>query len=262
MSTLSDFEDRVGRAIEGVFADVFRSPVQPAELARAAAKEMDRSRKLGVGKVYAPTMYSVLLSPEDAEQLGGFTHTLAGELETYLRGYAHDRDYELTSRPRVRFLVDDELKLGRYDVIGEILSAKQIAEELGEVPDAPEVAVAPKDDSQTFADDDDADEAAPAHPHPPVPATVTVVGVAHDMALTGDRVVIGRLSTCGVYLQDANVSREHAVFVRDGSGWAIVDMGSTNGTLVNGARVSKQRLDDGDRIVVGVTELVFNEPRG
>ena len=132
MSILSDFEDRVSGAVEGVFAGVFRSPVQPAELARACAKEMDRRKQLGVGKVYAPTMYSVLLSPKDGDALGGFAETLAGELATYLVGYARERDYALAARPVVRFLIDDELKLGRFVVIGELLSPEEIAAELGE----------------------------------------------------------------------------------------------------------------------------------
>lgn len=125
MSILSDFEDRVSNAIEGVFAGVFRSPVQPAELARASAKEMDRRKKLGVGKVYAPTLYSVLLSPADGEQLAGFADTLAGELSTYLRSYANERNYVLSTKPVVRFLIDDELKLGRFVVIGELLSPRR-----------------------------------------------------------------------------------------------------------------------------------------
>lgn len=287
MSILSDFEDRVGRAIEGVFAGVFRAPVQPAELARAAAKEMDRRRKLGVGKVYAPTMYSILLSPADGEMLGGFAKTLAGELETYLRGYAHERDYQLTTKPRVRFLVDDELKLGRFEVIGELLSPEQIATELGDEnahepsPDeatpsvhpipAPTVAPVPAEPLSaavgsfgiggldTFAPSDDE----PAIPDPtPVLATVTVPGVAHDVILTGDRVSVGRLASCGVCLSDVNVSREHAAFEREGTGWAAVDLGSTNGTLVNGERVGRRRLTDGDIVTVGITELVYHEPRG
>lgn len=290
MSILSDFEDRVGRAIEGVFAGVFRAPVQPAELARAAAKEMDRRRKLGVGKVYAPTMYSILLSPADGEMLGGFAKTLAGELETYLRGYAHERDYQLTTKPRVRFLVDDELKLGRFEVIGELLSPEQIATELGEEdahgPEAtataahrPQAAIpAPSpaapvtiepslesvaplglDGLDTFAPSDDE----PSLPEPaPVLATVTVPGVAHDVVLAGDRVTVGRLSSCGVCLSDVNVSREHAAFEREGSGWAAVDLGSTNGTLVNGEHVGRRRLSDGDIVTVGITELVYHEPRG
>ncbi len=134
MSLLSDFEDRVGRAVEGGFARVFRSPVQPAELAKALAKEVERGRKVGVGKVYAPTLYNVLLSPEDDSSLGGFADTLAGELETYLVGYARERSYVLAARPFVRFIVDPDLKLGRFDVIGELLSAEELAEELGEEP--------------------------------------------------------------------------------------------------------------------------------
>ena len=124
MSILSDFEDRVGHAVEGAFAGVFRSPVQPAELAHALAKEAGRRKVVGVGKVFAPTLYNVLLSPDDDEKLGGFADTLAGELETYLVSYAREHSYTLAARPVVRFIVDDELKLGRFDVIGELLSLK------------------------------------------------------------------------------------------------------------------------------------------
>ncbi len=62
-------------------------------------------------------------------------------------------------------------------------------------------------------------------------------------------------------LADANTSRQHAAFVREGAGWAIEDLGSTNGTLVNGERVDSVGCVDGDVVVVGVTELVYHEPR-
>ena len=70
------------------------------------------------------------------------------------------------------------------------------------------------------------------------------------------------MASCDICLADANTSRQHAAFVRDGAGWAVEDLGSTNGTLVNGERVERLRLRDGDVIVVGVTELVYHEPRG
>lgn len=264
MSILSDFEDRVGRAIEGVFSGVFRSPVQPAEIARAAAKEMDRSKRLGVGKVYAPTLYSVLLSPDDAVQLGGFTDTLAGELETYLLGYADERDYELAHRPRVRFLVDQELRLGRFEVIGELLSPEEIAAEFaGEEPasDLPapvdEPVQQPRFDDDVFAPTGSLE---PVAPQTPRIATVSVPGIHHDVALIAERSVVGRLKTCDICLQDANASREHAAIEREESGWALVDLGSLNGTLLNGERVDRARLADGDVITVGITELVFHEP--
>lgn len=280
MSILSDFEDRISGAVEGGFARMFRSPVQPAELAHKLGREMDRRKVVGVGKVYAPTLYNVLLSPADDSQLGGFANTLAGELETYLVSYARERSYALATRPVVRFLVDDALKLGRFDVIGELLSPEEMAEELGEdLPGAdvaegaaPVAAVAPVVRAGLLYDaeaDEDTALGVPAAAsedaggeRAPRLATVTVRGVDHDVALRGDRMVVGRLNSCDVCLADANTSRQHAAFVREGAGWAVEDLGSTNGTLVNGERVDFMRLVDGDVVVVGVTELVFHEPRG
>jgi hypothetical protein len=296
VSILSDFEDRVGSAIEGMFAGVFRSPVQPAELARAAAREMDRRKKLGVGKVYAPTMFSVLLSAQDGEQLGGFADTLAGELSTYLLAHARERGYELAHRPVVRFLVDDDLKLGRYVIIGELLSPEEIAAEMGgpaedngyyrpgesavQMPSGPPVeaadaAVEPAPGAHSPAADlmpppvttavfDAEDPGAADGPWPgsPLMSTITIPGVAHDVVLRGDRLVVGRLKSCDVCLNDANTSRKHAVFEREGAGWAVVDLGSMNGTRVNGAKVSRVRLRDGDTITIGISELVYHEPRG
>jgi len=258
-----------------MFAGVFRSPVQPAELARACAKEMDRRRKLGVGKVYAPTMYSVLLSPADGEQLGGFSSTLSGELETYLVGYAREKDYLLSTRPRVRFLVDDALKLGRFEVIGELLSADEIAAELGDddaggaaagaaagaavhgaavgaVPGAvpiptPTVSAGP------------AAKAAEDRPHRSDVATLRILETDDELPLTGDRLVLGRLKSCDICLDDRNASRQHAAIEREGAGWLLVDLESTNGTLLNGEPADRVRLRDGDVITIGVSEIVFHE---
>lgn len=250
MSILSDFEDRVAGAVEGLFAGVFRAPVQPAELARAAGREMDRRKKLGVGKVYAPTMYSVLLSPADADQLGGFADTLAGELETYLTGYAREKEYELTTRPRVRFLVDDDLRLGRFDVIGELLSVEEIEAELGE--EAVEWEEQPLRPVATAA--------APIAAEPVSAfATLTDRSSGKRYELADERYVLGRLKACDICLNDHNASREHAALEREGAGWVLEDLGSTNGTLINGAETGRVRLRDGDVITIGVTELDFHD---
>jgi hypothetical protein len=265
MSILSDFEDRVSRAVEGLFAGVFRSPVQPAEVARACAKEMDRRRKLGVGKIYAPTLYSVLLSPEDADQLGGFAETFAGELETYLVGYAREREYELATRPRVHFLVDDGLKLGRFDVIGELMSAKEIAAAVGEYQAPGELESAPAASAPAAPVGATAvvrpeTGSAGEGPRTTGATTLTIRATGREFVLAGERMVIGRLKTCDICLQDANASREHAAVEREGSGWAVEDLGSTNGTLLNGERASRARLRNGDVIAIGASELEFSEP--
>ena len=314
MSILSDFEDSVSRAVEGVFAGVFRSRVQPAELAKALGKEMDRGRQVGVEKVYAPNLYTIVLSPEDEDRLGSFVDTLAAELATYLTGYAREKGYALDGRPVVRFVVHDSLKLGRFEAVGELVSAEELAEAADEagfyVPEAGPAggagapgaaraagvasgatvgsanAVAAGADASSprlaaSAIPEVAPTPATPRPGPGVTlppsaampreqrmtiralATVTVSGIEHDVVLQGGRVVVGRLSSCDIVLPDVNVSREHAAFVSEGDGWAIEDLKSTNGTLVNGVPLGQMtRLRDGDVIGVGVTELVYHEPRG
>jgi hypothetical protein len=116
-------------------------------------------------------------------------------------------------------------------------------------------------------DPDDGSQARPAEASPAghsavgALSTVTVAGLDHDLALSGDRLVIGRLDECDIHLQDANVSREHAALVSDGAGWTLEDLGSTNGTLLNGQPISRARLVDGDVIQLGVSELIYHEPR-
>ncbi len=254
MSILSDFEDRVAAAVEGLFAGAFRSPVQPAEIAKALAKAMDDRTAVGVGKVYAPHAYTVALSAEDDDGMGVFRPTLAGELATYLSSHAAQRGYSLASKPRVTFTVHDDLRLGRFRVAA---SEGQPDEEAP----AEEPRAAPK--AEGPASRLPAESPAVRRPvQTSALATVTVAGTGPDVALTGDRVTAGRLSSSDITLSDANVSREHAAFVREGAGWAIQDLDSTNGTYVNGESVDHARLRDGDVISLGATELVYHEPRG
>lgn len=246
MSILSEFEDRIGGALEGVFAGVFRSPVQPVELARALGKAMDDGRSVGVGKVYAPLGYTVALSPEDADNFGTFSTTLAGELSTFLTDHARERNYHLVVAPHVDFIVHDDLRLGRFRVSAELAAPDATAVR----PPEPEFAHAP---GQTFA------EVRATGPGSGL-ATVTVGDLALDVALAGARVTVGRLVESGIQLPDVNASREHAAFVREDGGWAIEDLDSTNGTLLNGVPVTRATLSDGDVIEIGVTRLTYHGP--
>jgi len=135
MKLLRDFESGLGTVVEGTFGAVFRSPVQPAELARAAAKEMTRSRKLGLGKMHVSNVYFIFISPRDGESMGDLAPTIEGELESHLLAFARERDYSFVTRPVVRFSVDEALKRqGKFDVIGQQMSAEAIYAELGHVP--------------------------------------------------------------------------------------------------------------------------------
>ena len=237
MGILSDFEDRIAAGIEGVFAGAFRSPVQPVEIARALARAADDGRALGVGMVYAPTSYTVALSAEDDEKLGSFKLVLAGELATYVTDHAREQSYHLPSKPQVDLVVHDDLKLGRYRVSASLAEPPE-----GHQGPAVRLADASAENSGL--------------------ATVTVGDIGHDVALNGDEVLVGRLAECQVRLNDANVSRRHAAFVRLEEGWALSDLGSTNGTRVNGTPIDRIRLSDGDVIEIGLTRLIYHAPKG
>jgi pSer/pThr/pTyr-binding forkhead associated (FHA) protein len=79
--------------------------------------------------------------------------------------------------------------------------------------------------------------------------------------ISAPRAVLGRSRDCEVRLGDANVSRKHAEIRHEDDTWWIVDLGSTNGTLVNGRRAKRERLTAGDRITLGSTEIVFGDAR-
>jgi len=236
MGILSDFEDRIGGAIEGMFAGAFRSPVQPVELAKALARAADDGRTLGVGTIYAPTAYTVALSREDYEQLGSFRNTLGGELATYLAGHARERGYHLRTRPTISFVVHDDLRLGRFRVSATLTEESQPAGGTSKPGPARTSGGAGL-------------------------ATVTMNDSEHDVVLSGDEVTVGRLAECQIHIADANVSRRHAAFIRLDDGWAVVDLGSTNGTRVNGEPVKHRRLRDGDVIEIGLVRLVYHEPK-
>jgi hypothetical protein len=246
VSILSDFEDRVGGALEGVFAGVFRSPVQPVEIARALGKAMDDGRSVGVSKVYAPLGYTVALSEEDAEKFGAFLTTLSGELATFLTDHAREHHYHLVTAPQVSFVIHDDLRLGRFRVSAELAAPDPVGVRTAE----PESARAP---------DEQCPDQRLSGPGGGL-ATVTVGDLALDVVLTGDRVTAGRLATSGIQLADSNASREHAAFVRQGDGWAIEDLDSTNGTLLNGVPVTRAVLADGDVIEIGVSRLTYHQP--
>jgi pSer/pThr/pTyr-binding forkhead associated (FHA) protein len=101
----------------------------------------------------------------------------------------------------------------------------------------------------------------PVAPEAPAPEpqreviTLSVAGLARDV--TASSVVLGRSRNADIQIDDANVSRRHAELRQEGTSYWIVDLGSTNGLEVNGKRVDRKRLRDGDRITLGATEVVF-----
>ena len=110
MGILQGFESRMEKAFEG--GGLFRSQVTPVQISKRAEREMNRNKLVSAGRQHAPTLYNVLLSPADDDNLWGYYPTLSGEIETYLRGKAYENGLHMDGRPLVRFIVDDGLKPG------------------------------------------------------------------------------------------------------------------------------------------------------
>src|SRR5262245_54906414 len=99
MTVLRTIEQKIEGLFEGVFGRAFRAHVQPVEIARKLAKEMDDARTVPVSRVYVPNEYTVYLAPTDREQFEGYEDALLGELQDYLGQHARREEYELLSPP-------------------------------------------------------------------------------------------------------------------------------------------------------------------
>jgi hypothetical protein len=229
--------------------------VQPVELARKLAKEMDAHKTAGVARVYVPNEYTVFLSSKDRVKLEGYERSLEQELSGYLLEHARRRDYDLLTRPAVEFKTDERLRLGEFGIQTRLV--KPPARE-GEAPSQGE-------EGHTMVYSAVKGQAAPANKSPEqraeaLVATRAVVSLDdRRYVLEGPRATIGRSKEAECVLGDPNVSRRHAELRRAPTGdWTIADLGSTNGVKVNGRRVSSTRLSPGDQVTVGTTTFLFD----
>jgi hypothetical protein len=227
--------------------------VQPVELARKLAKEMDAHKTAGVARVYVPNEYTVFLSSRDRAKLEGYERSLEQELSGYLLEHARRRSYDLLTRPEVEFKTDERLRLGEFGIQTRLV--KPPARE-GEAPSQGE-----EGHTMVYSA---VRERPPEHSAAGVaePAVVSRAVVSlgdRRYVLEGPRSTIGRSKQAECVLSDPNVSRRHAELRRSQAGdWTIADLGSTNGVKVNGRRVSSSRLSPGDQVTLGTTTFVFD----
>jgi Protein of unknown function (DUF3662)/FHA domain len=254
VSVLRNIERKIGGLFEGVFARTFRSGVQPVELARKLAKEMDDHRTVSVSRVYVPNEYTIYLSPADRQQFESYEGNLRTELQEYLAEHARREQYALLSPPRIAFETDADLDVGEFGIATRMAQPEKRARR----EDEPEPQL-------------EAGATMVYKPKTPVPTEAVSpeeLGMAPELVrLTYDgtsrefdqqKLVIGRSRDCDIQLADANVSRRHAELRQEGASYWIVDLGSTNGTEVNGKRVKRAKLRTGDRITLGSTEITFD----
>ncbi|MGY1836738.1 FhaA domain-containing protein [Blastococcus sp. SYSU DS0510] len=269
MGVLQRFERRLEGMVGLAFARLFKGKVHPAEIAKALQREADEQRSIvGEGRVLAPNVYVVRLGETDFEHLGQWSDQLAGELADMVTEHIEDEGYQVFDKVTVELERDDALTTGVFEVSSQVADpARPHAR-----ADAPPMASAP----------------VPGHPPlPPLPAlrgrmatdtgkqnpsvlgragsrtstthVLLVDGPGTRHELTTGRNVIGRGTEADIRIPDTGVSRKHVDVVLDGDIATVEDLGSTNGTLVNGRRVNRQALSDGDVIRIGHSVLVYRQ---
>ena len=123
MGIFSRFEGKMEDTVEGAASKMSKAPIAPVQIFKKAEKQMRRETMVGAGKQYAPTLYTVLVNPDDDARLFGMYPTLAGETETYLEAKAAEEGLVMDGHPLVRFIVDNSLKHGKFDIIAETVAA-------------------------------------------------------------------------------------------------------------------------------------------
>lgn len=428
MGFFSKFEGKMEDTFEGAAGKMNNAPISPVQIMKKAEKQMRREKMVSAGREFAPTLYTVLVNADDDQRLFGFYPTLSGETETRLESSAANEGLSMECKPLVRFIVDDSLKHGKFDVIAEVVSAPIIAqlrdEEMqrygmapassrgaaqpfrpqpqpyrapqanyaaaqqgayensqpygapqqpqqyqqyqqygkpplpqvdesqidygvnyGEYtfnsanfsdPNEPATESAPSAEQNSFAQASEVPNAQQSQPEqqqpsepafapenveafpgafpatypaggagafpdvehvaqaaggaPGMPANAAYAGIPSTVAFTAgagqvnatpnanavrarlidvasnrsydlatSRILLGRETGNDIVVNDLNASRQHAQIEFEPQGvWVITDLGSTNGTLVNGSRITRRGLSDGDRITLGITDFIFS----
>ncbi|MEA2434115.1 MAG: hypothetical protein QOG54_1572 [Actinomycetota bacterium] len=246
-------EQRLEGLVEGFFTKVFRSGLQPVEVGRRILREMAENKTVSVNRIYAPNEFRVVMGPEDHERFSQMEAGLQREFSELVIEQAKLNRWNLMGLPRITFVGDESMGKGELKV-----EASLVAD--ADVP-GPRVSTRETNAENASASRAIATDTADRLGVPSSGAELIVLGddgsQKERISITRDPVVIGRMSTNDVVLADSNVSRRHAELRRDGSGWILVDLGSTNGTLVNGKQAKEHSLRDGDKLAFGTSELLF-----
>jgi nucleotide-binding universal stress UspA family protein len=230
---LQRFERRLEGLVEGAFARAFGGVVQPVEVAAALQREAaDKKAIVGQGRVLVPNDYTVELSSDDSERLAEYDEPLRKELGDMVTEHAQEQGWSFVGPVQVHFESVPELATGVFRVRSTVLAAPA-----GPATTSP---------------------AAGDHGHRRL-ELVAGSETGRVVRLTPPSVVIGRGAEADVRLTDTGVSRRHAELHVDDDAVTLVDLRSTNGTSVNGERVDRRALVDGDRIAVGATVIVFRQ---
>jgi hypothetical protein len=252
MGVAKSIEQRLEGLVEGFFTKVFRSGLQPVEVGRRILREMGENKTVSIDRIYVPNEFRILMGPDDHERFAQMESGLVREFSELVIDQAKQNRWNLMGLPRITFEAVEKMGRGEFKV--EAALAADPDRPVGvstHVPDESEPSRSRAISSDT------------AHRLGVQGAGAVLVVVDEEgnpkerISVTRTPVVIGRMSSCDVVLADSNVSRRHAELRREGDEWIIEDLGSTNGTLVDGKLAKQHSLSGGETLSFGTSGLRF-----
>ncbi|MFG2876091.1 FhaA domain-containing protein [Streptomyces sp. NPDC048337] len=269
MGVLKRFEQRLEGLVNGTFAKVFKSEVQPVEIAGALQRECDNNATIwNRERTVVPNDFIVELSAGDYDRLSPYSGQLGDELAGLVRDYAKQQRYSFMGPIKVHLEKADDLDTGLYRVRSRTLASSTSQPQPGP-------GQAPQHQQGGYGYPPVAAPPMPAGPPPgapggrrPAPAAASGAQRRHWIEINGTRhqisrptLVLGRSTEADVRIDDPGVSRRHCE-IRTGTPSTIQDLGSTNGIVVDGQHTTRATLRDGSRIVVGSTTIIYRQAEG
>ncbi|MFF8730125.1 FhaA domain-containing protein [Streptomyces sp. NPDC015171] len=283
MGVLKKFEQRLEGLVNGTFAKVFKSEVQPVEIAGALQRECDNNATIwNRDRTVVPNDFIVELSAPDHERLSPYSGQLGDELAGMVRDYAKQQRYTFMGPIKVTLEKAEDLDTGLYRVRSRTLASSSSQQ----APQAPAGRPGPSAPGG-YGHQPAAPAGAPPMPSAPPPGAraggygypqpagqrpaagpaggartrywIEINGTRHQISRA--TLVLGRSTDADVRIDDPGVSRRHCE-IRTGTPSTIQDLGSTNGIVVDGQHTTRATLRDGSRIVVGSTTIIYRQAEG
>ncbi|MGA9857797.1 MAG: DUF3662 and FHA domain-containing protein [Solirubrobacteraceae bacterium] len=258
MSVLRSIESKIAGLVEGTFSRAFKSEVRPVEIARKLAREMEENRTSSLSRTYVPNDYTVYLSPRDRDRFSEYEDALISELSGYLLEHARGERLVMMSRPVVRFETDDRLGLGEFGIQARSVEPEPDSASHRDAPAAPPMPP-PAESGRTMVYSTAGRHAEPLEERARSRERSALLLMGGRRLVIGSGgVTMGRSRQCDITVDDPNVSRTHAEIRPRGGSWVLSDLGSTNGSRLNGRRLDgSEVLKPGDEIELGTTLLTF-----
>lgn len=284
MGVLKKFEQRLEGLVNGTFAKVFKSEVQPVEIAGALQRECDNNATIwNRDRTVVPNDFIVELSTPDYERLSPYSGQLGDELAGMVRDYAKQQRYTFMGPIKVHLEKADDLDTGLYRVRSRTLASSSSQQAPASAPAGGRPGAGGGGGAAGGYGYPPAAAPAGAPPMPSAPPPGGRPGAApygqrpapsaggrtrHWIEINGTRhqisratLVLGRSTEADVRIDDPGVSRRHCE-IRTGTPSTIQDLGSTNGIVVDGQHTTRATLRDGSRIVVGSTTIIYRQAEG